>query len=59
MVENNEISQVTEGQPKFTNEVPRLGKISPNQQGQEGHTNVMPKSGEIHQKEEKKTIHSI
>ena len=48
-VENSEISQVTEGQPRFTAEVPRLGKISPNQQGPEGHTNVMPKSGEISQ----------
>ena len=26
-VENSEISQVTEGQPRFTSEVPRLGKI--------------------------------
>ena len=46
-VENNEISEVTEGQPRVTNEAPRLDEISPNQQGQEGHTNVMPKSGEI------------
>ena len=48
-VENSEISQVTEGQPRFTAKVPRLGEISPNQQGQEGHTNVMPKLGEISQ----------
>ena len=46
-VENSEISQVTEGQPRFTTEVPRLGEISPNQQGQEGHMNVTPKSSEI------------
>ena len=46
-VENNEISQVTEGQPRVTDEAPRLGEISPNQQGQEGHMNVTPKSGEI------------
>ena len=46
-VENSEISQVTEGQSRFTAEVPQLGEILPNQQGQEGHTNVMPKSGQI------------
>ena len=47
VVENNEISQVTEGKPRVTDEAPQLGEISPKQQGQEGHTNVMPKSGEI------------
>ena len=47
VVENNEISQVTEGQPRVTNKAPRLGEIPPNQQGQEGYTNVIPKSGEI------------
>ena len=46
-VENSEISQLTEGQPRLNDEAPRLGKISPNQQGQEGQTNVSPKSGEI------------
>ena len=46
-VENSEISQVTEGQPRFTAEAPRLGEILPNQQGQEGHKNITPKSGEI------------
>ena len=46
-VENNEISQVTEGQPRVTDKAPRLGEIPPNQQGQEGYTNVTPKSGEI------------
>ena len=45
--ENSEISQVTEGQPRFIAEAPQLGKILPNQQGQEGHTSITPKSGEI------------
>ena len=45
--ENSEIPQLTEGQPRLTNEAPQSGKISPNQQEQEGRTNVMPKSGEI------------
>ena len=46
-VENSEISQLTEGQPRLTDEAPWLGEISPNQQGQEGQTDVTPKSGEI------------
>ena len=46
-VENSEILQLIEGQPRLTDEAPRLGEISPNQQGQEGHTDVTPKSGEI------------
>ena len=46
-VENSEISQPTEGQPRFTDKVPRLGEISPNQLVQEGQMNVTPKSGEI------------
>ena len=46
-VENSEISQLTEGQPRLTNEASQLGEISPNQQGQEGQTNVTPESGEI------------
>ena len=46
-MENSEIPQLTEGQPRLTNKVPRTGKISPNQQGPEGRTNVTPKSGEI------------
>ena len=46
-VENSEIPQVTEGQPRFITEVPQSGEISPNHQGQEGRTNVTPKSGNI------------
>ena len=46
-VENSEIPQVTEGQPRFITEVPRLGEILPNHQGQEGRMNTTPKSGEI------------
>ena len=46
-VENSEIPQVTEGQPRFIAEVPQLGEIPPNHQGQEGRTNTTPKSGEI------------
>ena len=46
-VENSEISQLTEGQPRLTDGVPQLGEISPNQQRQEGQTNVTPQSGEI------------
>ena len=39
-VENSEISQLTEGQPRLTDGAPQLGEISPNQQRQEGQTNV-------------------
>ena len=46
-VENSEISQLTEEQPRLTVRAPQLGEISPNQQGHEGQTNVTPKSGEI------------
>ena len=46
-VENSEISQLTEGQPRLTDKAPRLDEISPNQQGQGGQTDVTPKSGEI------------
>ena len=46
-VENSEIPQATEGQPRFITEAPQLGKISTNHQGQEGHTNTTPKSGKI------------
>ena len=46
-VENSEISQLIEGQPRLTDGAPRLGKISPNQQGQEGPTDVMPKASKI------------
>ena len=45
-VENSEISQLIEGQPRLTDEAPQLGEISPNQQGQEGQMDVTPKSGE-------------
>ena len=51
MVENSEIPQVTEGQPGYTAEVPRLGEISPNQQGQGGHTSITPTLGEISPKQ--------
>ena len=47
VVENSEISQLTEGQPRLTDKVPRLGEISPNQQRQEGQMNIMPKADEI------------
>ena len=47
VIENSEISQETEAQPRGTVGMPRLGEISPNKQGQEFHTNVMPKQGEI------------
>ena len=46
-VENSEISQLTEEQPRLTIGAPQLGTISPNQQGQEGQTNVTPELGEI------------
>ena len=46
-VENSEISQLAEEQPRLTVGAPQLGKISPNQQGQEGQMNVTPESGEI------------
>ena len=44
MVENSEIPQVTEGQPRYTAEVPQFGEISPKQQAQEGHVNITPES---------------
>ena len=46
-VENSEISQLAEEQPRLTVGAPQLGEISPNQQGQEGQMNVTPESGEI------------
>ena len=45
MVENSEIPQVTNTQPQYTSEAPRLGEISPKQQEQEGHVSVTPKLG--------------
>ena len=47
MIDNSEISQETEAQPRGTVGTPRSGEISPNKQGQEFHTDVMPKLGEI------------
>ena len=47
MIENSEILQVTEGQPRAINKNPQQGEISPNHQSQEGHMNTTPKSGEI------------
>ena len=47
VIENSEILQVTEGQPRFIAEAPQSGEISPNHQGQEGRMNTTPKSGEI------------
>ena len=46
-IENSEILQVTEGQPRAIDEAPQQGEISPNHQSQEGHTNTTPKLGEI------------
>ena len=46
-VENSEIPQVTEGQPRFITEAPQLGEILPNHQGHEGRVNTTHKSGEI------------
>ena len=46
-IENSKISQMTEGQPRYTAEAPQLGEISPKQQGQEGNTNITPRSGKI------------
>ena len=46
-MENSEIPQLTDEQPRLTKETPQTGEISPNQQGPEGRTMVMPKSGEI------------
>ena len=60
VIENSEIPQLTEGQPRLTNEAPRSGEISPNQQGQEGQTNVTPKSGEISPKRrEENNLHYV
>ena len=47
MIDNSEISQETETQPRGTVGMSRSGKILPNKQGQEFHTDVMPKPGEI------------
>ena len=46
-IENSEIPQVTEGQPRAINKAPQQGEISPNHQSQEGPTNTTPKLGEI------------
>ena len=46
-IENSEILQGTEEQPRFIAEAPQLGEISPSHQGQEGCMNTTPKSGEI------------
>ena len=46
-IDNSEISQETEAQPRGTVGTPRSGEILPNKQGQEFHTDVMPKPGEI------------
>ena len=46
-IENSEIPQVTEGQPRAIKEAPQQGEILPNHQSQEGHMNTMPKLGEI------------
>ena len=53
-VENSEISQLTEEQPRLTVGMPQLGEILPNQQGQEGQTNVTPESGEITPKKKRR-----
>ena len=58
-VENNEISQLTEGQPRLTDEAPRLGEISPNQQRQEGQTNVVHKSDEISPKRRENNLQHV
>ena len=47
MVENSEILQVTNTQPRYTVEAPQSGEISPKQQEQEGHVSITPKLGEI------------
>ena len=47
IVENSEILQVTNTQPRYTTEAPRSGEISPKQQKQEGHASVTPQSGKI------------
>ena len=47
VIENSEILQMTEGQPRFIAEAPQLGEISPNHQGQGGCTNNTPESSEI------------
>ena len=46
-VENSEISQVTNTQPRYTVEATRLGEISPKQQEQEGQVSDTPKSSKI------------
>ena len=47
VIDNSEISQETEVQPRGTIRTPRSGEISPNKQGQELHTDVTPKPGKI------------
>ena len=60
VVENSEIPQVTEGQPRFIAEAPQLGEISPNHQGQEGpyehHTQI---GRDLARNEQVKIAHSM
>ena len=46
-IENSEIPQVTEEQPRVIAEAPQSGEIPPNQQSQEGRTNTTPKADKI------------
>ena len=46
-IDNSEISQKTEAQPRGTIGTPRSGEISPNKQGQKFHIDITPKQGEI------------
>ena len=47
VIENSEILQVTEEQPRFIAKAPQSGEIPPNHQSQEGRMNTTHKSGEI------------
>ena len=46
-IENREMPQVTEEQPRFIAKVPQSGEILPNHQGQESRMNTTPKLAEI------------
>ena len=50
-IENSEIPQGTEEQPRFIAEAPQSGEISPNHQGQEGCMNTTQIGAKSHQNE--------
>ena len=59
VTENSEISQVTEGQPRFIAEAPQLGKILPTNKDKKVTQASHPNRVRSHQNEQMKTTHSM